>query len=181
MDIMWLRDPFPRLFSEGDFKVSCDRYNGNSTDKRNSVNTGFKFVQANHRTVEFYKYWYAFRWRFRGKKDQDVLNKIKTILISQKNSGLQWGFSTQFTSEDSAKWAMRWTKYALCMPIVVPVYKRRFLIWDKCLRIGGITYLQPGQLMAGKWHGDHRIIAGEEWKSPIKQGFRDARKYYIYD
>ncbi|KAG2239124.1 hypothetical protein Bca4012_023893 [Brassica carinata] len=77
MDVMWLRDPFPRFFSEGDFQVSCDSYNGNSADKRNFVNTGFKYVQANNRTVEFYKYWYGSRWRFRGKKDQDVFNKIK--------------------------------------------------------------------------------------------------------
>ncbi|CAH8316981.1 unnamed protein product [Eruca vesicaria subsp. sativa] len=77
MDIMWLRDPFPHLFSEGDFQVSCDSYNGNSADKRNFVNTGFKYVRANNRTVKFYKYWYGARWRFRGKKDQDVFNKIK--------------------------------------------------------------------------------------------------------
>lgn len=77
MDVMWLRDPFPRFFSEGDFQVSCDSYNGNSADKRNFVNTGFKYVKANNRTVEFYKYWYGSRWTFRGMKDQDVFNKIK--------------------------------------------------------------------------------------------------------
>ncbi|XP_006414588.2 uncharacterized protein At4g15970 [Eutrema salsugineum] len=88
MDIMWLRDPFPRLFSKGDFQVSCDSYNGNSMDKRNVVNTGFYFVQANQRTVKFYNYWYGSRSRFGGKKDQDVFNKIKHDRYITKKLGL---------------------------------------------------------------------------------------------
>ncbi|KAJ4903633.1 hypothetical protein Rs2_17584 [Raphanus sativus] len=74
---MWLRDPFPHLFSEVDFQVTCDHSNGNTSDPGNLVNGSFKFVQANHRTVKFYKYWYELRWTFCGKNEQDVFNIIK--------------------------------------------------------------------------------------------------------
>ncbi|KFK44898.1 hypothetical protein AALP_AA1G317200 [Arabis alpina] len=77
MDILWLRDPFPRLVSDADFQIACDYFNGNVSDARNYANGGFKFVKANRRTIEFYKYWYESRLRFPGKNEQDVINKIK--------------------------------------------------------------------------------------------------------
>ncbi|CAN7061880.1 hypothetical protein IGI04_016599 [Brassica rapa subsp. trilocularis] len=64
MDIMWLRDPFPHLFSEVDFQVTCDHSNGNTSDPGNLVNADFKFVQANRQTVKLNKYWYELRWTF---------------------------------------------------------------------------------------------------------------------
>ncbi|ESQ33721.1 hypothetical protein EUTSA_v10009695mg [Eutrema salsugineum] len=79
MDTMWLRDPFPGLFSAVDFQVAGDYYyyNGNSSDTRNRANGGFNFVVSNHRTIEFYNYWYASRLRFPGKNEQVVLERIK--------------------------------------------------------------------------------------------------------
>lgn len=76
---MWLRDPFPRLFSEVDFQVAGDYYqfNGNSSDIRNVAHGGFSFVVANRRTIEFYNYWYASRLRFPRKNEQIVLKRIK--------------------------------------------------------------------------------------------------------
>ncbi|CAN6872112.1 unnamed protein product [Brassica oleracea var. botrytis] len=77
MDTVWLRDQFPRLIPGVDFQIACDRFNGNSSDTRNYADGGFKFVVANHRTIEFYKYWYVSRLRYPGNNEQDVINKIK--------------------------------------------------------------------------------------------------------
>ncbi|KAG5378443.1 hypothetical protein IGI04_026285 [Brassica rapa subsp. trilocularis] len=77
MDTVWLRDPFPRLIPDVDFQIACDRFNGNSSDTRNYADGGFKFVVANHRTIEFYNYWYESRLRYPGNNEQDVINKIK--------------------------------------------------------------------------------------------------------
>ncbi|ESQ33722.1 hypothetical protein EUTSA_v10009446mg, partial [Eutrema salsugineum] len=77
MDTLWLRDPFPRFIANVDFQIACDHFNGNVSDTHNYANGGFKFVIANDRTVEFYKYWYESRLRFPGKNEQDVTNKIK--------------------------------------------------------------------------------------------------------
>ncbi|KFK31629.1 hypothetical protein AALP_AA6G137600 [Arabis alpina] len=40
-DIMWLRDPFPRLYPDGDFQMACDRFFGDPYDSDNWVNGGF--------------------------------------------------------------------------------------------------------------------------------------------
>ncbi|CAA7061298.1 unnamed protein product [Microthlaspi erraticum] len=78
MDTIWLRDPFPRLFEDVDFQIACDFFSiGFFSETCNSANGGFKFVIANNRTMEFYKYWYESRIRFPGKSEQYVLNRIK--------------------------------------------------------------------------------------------------------
>ncbi|KAL6544213.1 hypothetical protein OROGR_010710 [Orobanche gracilis] len=76
-DIMWLRDPFPRFYPDGDFQIACDLYKHNSTNLDNYPNGGFTFVRSNSRTIRFYKFWYAARNYFPNKHDQDVFNKIK--------------------------------------------------------------------------------------------------------
>ncbi|KAF3593946.1 hypothetical protein DY000_02022974, partial [Brassica cretica] len=78
MDTVWLRDPFPRLIPDVDFQIACDRFNGNSSGTRNYADGGFKFVVANHRTIEFYKYWYVSRLRYPGNNEQDD-NKMKDL------------------------------------------------------------------------------------------------------
>ncbi|KAJ9678146.1 hypothetical protein PVL29_022898 [Vitis rotundifolia] len=76
-DIMWFRDPFQRFYSNADFQIACDNFNGNSSDVNNSPNGGFTYVKSNHRTIKFYKFWYSSRVTYPGNHDQDVLNKIK--------------------------------------------------------------------------------------------------------
>ncbi|XP_010441820.1 PREDICTED: uncharacterized protein At4g15970-like [Camelina sativa] len=76
-DILWLRDPFPRFFSNADFQISCDDYNGKPSDKSNHVNSGFTYVKANNKTRNFYKYWCDSSKRFPKRHDQDVFNSIK--------------------------------------------------------------------------------------------------------
>lgn len=76
-DIMWLRDPFPRLYADADFQIACDYFHGNPSDRNNAPNGGFTYVKSNNRTVQFYKFWHQSRENYPGKHDQDVLNEIK--------------------------------------------------------------------------------------------------------
>ncbi|KAJ4901620.1 Nucleotide-diphospho-sugar transferase family protein [Raphanus sativus] len=76
-DIMWLRDPFPRLYPDGDFQMACDRFFGDPFDSNNWVNGGFTYVRSNNRSVEFYKFWHKSRLDYPELHDQDVFNRIK--------------------------------------------------------------------------------------------------------
>ncbi|XAR57645.1 hypothetical protein NMG60_11025875 [Bertholletia excelsa] len=76
-DIMWLRDPFPRFYPDGDFQIACDFFWGKPADLFNQPNGGFNFVKSNNRTVQFYKFWYESRIKYPKLHDQDVFNKIK--------------------------------------------------------------------------------------------------------
>ncbi|KAL8099842.1 hypothetical protein AgCh_032191 [Apium graveolens] len=78
-DIMWFRNPFPRLHPDADFQIACDFFKGNSSNKhRNLPNGGFTYVKSNNQTSKFYKFWYKSRESYPGLHDQDVLNnKIK--------------------------------------------------------------------------------------------------------
>ena len=74
---MWLRDPFPRLYPDGDFQMACDRFFGNPYDSDNWVNGGFTYVRSNNRSIEFYKFWHKSRLDYPDLHDQDVFNRIK--------------------------------------------------------------------------------------------------------
>lgn len=75
---MWFRNPFPRFFSDADFQIACDHFSGDSSDTNNAPNGGFAYVKSNHRTIQFYQFWYESRIQYPGKHDQDVLNMIKS-------------------------------------------------------------------------------------------------------
>lgn len=76
-DVMWFRDPFPHFHPDADFQIACDHFSGRSDDIENTPNGGFKFVRANARSIEFYKFWHASHELYPGLHDQDVLTKIK--------------------------------------------------------------------------------------------------------
>eukprot|EP00253_Pinus_taeda_P035090 PITA_35090 len=76
-DILWLRNPWEKLVEDADIQMTCDIYNGNPFDLKNSANTGFMYVRSNERTINFYRYWYLSRRFFPGWKEQDVLNILK--------------------------------------------------------------------------------------------------------
>ncbi|CAN6309485.1 unnamed protein product [Urochloa humidicola] len=80
MDVMWLRNPFPRLdLVDGeDLLISCDKFNGEARDYvGNELNTGFFFVASNGRTMALFDEWHAARHSSPGMKEQDVLNAMK--------------------------------------------------------------------------------------------------------
>ncbi|KAG1354363.1 hypothetical protein COCNU_07G004750 [Cocos nucifera] len=78
MDVMWLRNPFPKLnHGNEDLLISCDRYNGQPFDVANPINTGFYFVSSNNKTIALFDEWYGSRNNSAGMKDQDVLSLMK--------------------------------------------------------------------------------------------------------
>ncbi|KAL6843512.1 hypothetical protein ACP4OV_026574 [Aristida adscensionis] len=80
LDVMWLRNPFPRLeLGDGeDLLISSDNFNGEPRDYAgNELNTGFFFVASNNRTVALFEEWHAARASSAGMKEQDVLNQMK--------------------------------------------------------------------------------------------------------
>ncbi|RCV41059.1 hypothetical protein SETIT_9G105700v2 [Setaria italica] len=81
MDVMWLRNPFPRLdLGDGgeDLLISSDKFNGVARDYvGNELNTGFFFVASNGRTTALFDEWHAARRGSPGMKEQDVLNAMK--------------------------------------------------------------------------------------------------------
>ncbi|XP_009398909.2 uncharacterized protein At4g15970-like [Musa acuminata AAA Group] len=76
-DILWLRNPLPHFYPQGDFQVSCDRFFGNATDLENWPSNGFNYVRSNNRTISFFKYWYSARKKYPQDHDQAVFNYIK--------------------------------------------------------------------------------------------------------
>nr|CAB3498325.1 unnamed protein product [Digitaria exilis] len=80
MDVMWLRNPFPKLeLGDGeDLLISSDKFNGAANDYiGNELNAGFFYVASNNRTVALFGEWHAARRVSPGMKEQDVLNQMK--------------------------------------------------------------------------------------------------------
>ncbi|CAN6461178.1 unnamed protein product [Victoria cruziana] len=75
-DVLWLRNPFPRLSFDDDMQVSCDRYRGEPyLGSLSDINAGFYFVRSNSKTIKLYKLWYESRDI--GIHEQDVLQKLQ--------------------------------------------------------------------------------------------------------
>nr|GMC96608.1 putative nucleotide-diphospho-sugar transferase [Ipomoea batatas] len=78
-DVLWLRNPFPRLSDLNetlDLQISTDLFNGDDWSKLNPINTGFYMVQSNNRTISLFNSWYGLKNSSNGKKEQDVLNEL---------------------------------------------------------------------------------------------------------
>ncbi|OWM79415.1 uncharacterized protein At1g28695-like [Punica granatum] len=77
-DILWLRDPFPRLNESVDLQVSVDRFNGKRWSEQNPINTGFYMIRSNNKTIKLFEEWYARRNNNSsyGLKEQDVLENM---------------------------------------------------------------------------------------------------------
>ncbi|WOL05980.1 hypothetical protein Cni_G14711 [Canna indica] len=88
-DILWLRNPLPHLYADGDFQISCDRFFGNATSLENLPSNGFIYVKSANRTVAFYKYWYSLRDKYPGKNEQDVFSYIIDDRRSLRKLGLR--------------------------------------------------------------------------------------------
>ncbi|CAK9157948.1 unnamed protein product [Ilex paraguariensis] len=77
-DILWLRNPFPRLsLNESiDFQISTDRFTGDQWSEKNPINTGFYIVRSNNKTIALFDKWYAQKDNSSGMKEQDVLQML---------------------------------------------------------------------------------------------------------
>ncbi|KAG8664038.1 hypothetical protein MANES_01G273300v8 [Manihot esculenta] len=74
-DVMWLRNPFPRLSKNEsvDLQISTDWFNGDALSEKNAINTGFYYVRSNNKTISLFEAWYSRKDNSTGKKEQDVL------------------------------------------------------------------------------------------------------------
>ncbi|KAK1399703.1 Nucleotide-diphospho-sugar transferase [Heracleum sosnowskyi] len=74
-DVLWLRNPFPKLIVNGsiDLQISTDKFNGDPWSEQNLINTGFYMVRSNNKTIALFDSWYAQKNNSRGLKEQDVL------------------------------------------------------------------------------------------------------------
>ncbi|KAJ4847634.1 hypothetical protein Tsubulata_002744 [Turnera subulata] len=74
-DVMWLRNPFPRLSANGsiDMQISTDWFNGDPESEKNAINTGFYYARSNNKTIALFEEWYGRKDNSSGKKEQDVL------------------------------------------------------------------------------------------------------------
>ncbi|KAL6126887.1 hypothetical protein ACLB2K_074932 [Fragaria x ananassa] len=58
-DVMWLRNPFPRLnynqsIDSLDLQISTDSFNGDQWSKDNPINSGFYMIRSNNRTISLF-------------------------------------------------------------------------------------------------------------------------------
>ncbi|GJW93574.1 putative nucleotide-diphospho-sugar transferase [Tanacetum coccineum] len=74
-DVLWLRNPFPRLALNEpvDLHISVDQFNGNQRPEKHPINTGFYMINSNNKTIALFDEWYGLRNNSAGKKEQDVL------------------------------------------------------------------------------------------------------------
>ncbi|KAI3778078.1 hypothetical protein L2E82_07083 [Cichorium intybus] len=78
-DVLWLRDPFPRLNLNNsiDLHISVDKFNGDQWSERDQlINTGFYMIKSNNRTIALFDEWYARKDNSTGMKEQDVLLEL---------------------------------------------------------------------------------------------------------
>ncbi|KAI3517527.1 hypothetical protein L1887_16742 [Cichorium endivia] len=78
-DVLWLRDPFPRLNLNDsiDLHISVDKFNGDQWSERDQlINTGFYMIKSNNRTIALFDEWYARKDNSTGMKEQDVLLEL---------------------------------------------------------------------------------------------------------
>nr|GMC92924.1 hypothetical protein DM860_010844 [Ipomoea batatas] len=57
IDVIWLRNPFPRLRDLNetlDLQISTDNFNGDDRSESNPINTGFYMVRSNNRTIALF-------------------------------------------------------------------------------------------------------------------------------
>ncbi|KAL7229355.1 hypothetical protein ACSBR2_007955 [Camellia fascicularis] len=77
-DVMWLRNPFPRLNPNEtiDLQISTDVFYGNEWSESNKINTGFYMIRSNNKTIALFDNWYAKKDKSTGMKEQDVLEML---------------------------------------------------------------------------------------------------------
>ncbi|TMW89082.1 hypothetical protein EJD97_017681 [Solanum chilense] len=77
-DVLWLRNPFPNLYSNQtiDLQISIDKFNGSQWSEENPINTGFYMIKSNTKTIALLDAWYAGKDKAIGWKEQDVLIKL---------------------------------------------------------------------------------------------------------
>lgn len=76
VDILWFRDPFPRISPTAQLVMSSDFFVGDPNSPGNYPNGGLLYVKSCAGTIGFYKHWQSSRERFPGMHEQYVFDKI---------------------------------------------------------------------------------------------------------
>lgn len=126
-DVIWLRDPFPRLTNNEtttlDLQISTDSFNGNPLSEMNPINTGFYMIRSSNKTTSLFQKWYGMRANSEGMKEQDVLQKLIRDEGSLKEFNVSARFlDTQYFSgfcSDSQKFGSIVTIHANCCRTII--------------------------------------------------------------
>ncbi|VAH40644.1 unnamed protein product [Triticum turgidum subsp. durum] len=76
VDILWFRDPFPRMSPAAQVVMSSDFFVGDPDSPGNYPNGGLLYVRSCASSIGFYEHWQASRARFPGMHEQYVFDKI---------------------------------------------------------------------------------------------------------
>ncbi|MBA0637831.1 hypothetical protein Godav_024825 [Gossypium davidsonii] len=78
MDVMWLRNPFPKINAkEGvDQEISGDSFTDDPQSEHNLANASFYYVRSNNKTISLFNTGYSLKDKPAGKKEQDVLQDL---------------------------------------------------------------------------------------------------------
>lgn len=76
VDILWFRDPFPRIPEAAQVVMSSDFFVGDPDSPGNYPNGGLLYVRSCAGSIGFYEHWQASRARFPGMHEQYVFDKI---------------------------------------------------------------------------------------------------------
>ncbi|KAE9459953.1 hypothetical protein C3L33_08138, partial [Rhododendron williamsianum] len=76
-DILWLRNPFPRLRTNEteDLLISTDL--SDSPWAEDLINTGFYYIRSNNKTISLFEKWHSMKDNSTGMKEQDVLVRMR--------------------------------------------------------------------------------------------------------
>ncbi|XP_059274869.1 uncharacterized protein At1g28695-like [Lycium ferocissimum] len=77
-DVLWLRNPFPKLSQNKqiDLQISADNFNGDQWSEANPINTGFYMIKSDNKTIALFDKWYEKKEDSIGFKEQDVLQNL---------------------------------------------------------------------------------------------------------
>ncbi|XP_041019980.1 uncharacterized protein At1g28695-like [Juglans microcarpa x Juglans regia] len=124
-DVMWLRNPFPRLSQNEsiDLQISTDRFNGDEQSEANQqINTGFYMIRSNNKTISLFDAWYARKNSSEGLKEQDVLlNMMRAGVFRELGLELRFLDTNYFSGfcEDSKDFRAVTTVHANCCRTIV--------------------------------------------------------------
>ncbi|KAG6648998.1 hypothetical protein CIPAW_07G182400 [Carya illinoinensis] len=120
-DVMWLRNPFPRLSQNEsiDLQISTDRFNGDEQSEANQlINTGFYMIRSNNKTISLFdacSAGIAF-------KEQDVLlNMMRAGVFRELGLEVRFLDTNYFSGfcEDSKDFRAVTTVHANCCRTIV--------------------------------------------------------------
>ncbi|XP_058221753.1 uncharacterized protein At1g28695-like isoform X2 [Rhododendron vialii] len=76
-DILWLRNPFPRLRTNETEDLQISNDSSDHPLAEYLINTGFYYIRSNNKTISLFEKWHSMKDNSTGMKEQDVLVRMK--------------------------------------------------------------------------------------------------------